>query len=165
MTTQDSLSVRARKASEKLFSRYDRLNDLWKQAEERLTKFHIPHVVRYEYRSYHPDDEYERNRVKRHDMLGVLKLKGSWCLCHGWYDDHYPDEEHWTPISECSALLRVQSVEYLPGLEEEVVKNAEDFIPIVDDAIEQLTEFLNPKRTDELRDLLAERAKLNGKKD
>ena len=123
MNTQTSLSSCARKAGEELFTRYDKLNDLWKQTEERLTKYHIPRSVSYTYASYYPDDECEQQGVQRHNMLGLQKVKGSWRICSGECDDRWPDSEHWTPITECSALHRVQTVKHLPGLEEAIVEN------------------------------------------
>lgn len=164
MTAQNA-AARAEKARQELFSRYDELNDLWKQAEERLTKYHIPQPVSFTYCSYSPDEEALRYGCQRHLHLGIQKVKGAWRICHDETDDRWPDEEHWTPITECSAITRVQAVKHLASLEDAVVRNTEGFIPVVDEAIQQLSQFLRPNQSDEIRALLAERAKLNGKKD
>lgn len=165
MLKQNSFSVRARTASDELFSKYDRLNDLWNQVEVRLTKYHIPRPVDFTYASYFPDAEYEHHGVERHDMLGIQKVKGEWRICLGSSDDIHPEEDNWTLVSECSALLRVQAAKHLSGLEEAIISDAEGFISIVEQAILEMSNFLDPKPSDQIRELLEERARLNGQKD
>ena len=151
-----TLDQRAQKAREELFKRYDALNALWLKAEEEITKLHIPHAVEYVYDDY-PDGH-------PRDCLSVLKIKGKWRICqgtyaHGSYPEFGPDD--WTPVVECSALVRVEAAKHLPGLRQSVVEAAEKFIPRVDKAIATLEKAL--AADDNMAALLAERAKLNGR--
>lgn len=156
-----TLEARAKNARQSLFQRYDQLNALWEKAEEQITKFHIPRPVCYEYEAlcafqYGEEEPYEGC------CLGVQKVKGKWRICHGTYYYCAPpgdDEPDWKPIIECSAEVRASAVEHLEGLREKVVESAEKFVPVVEEAIEKLRRFVK----DDVKELLAERAKLNGR--
>ena len=67
----------------------------------------------------------------------------------------------WTPITECSVETRVEAAKHLAELREAIVKSAEDFVPVVDGAIEELKKALSVP-DEHLMALLAERTKLNG---
>jgi hypothetical protein len=160
-----TLDQRAKQAREQLFKRYDALNALWLKAEEEITKLHIPHSVTYAYDSL-DTDEFGLNEGKVFFVpcLGVQKIKGKWRICVGSYYD-YPDgrdsDPEWTSIIECSAEIRVEAAEHLPGLRQKVVEEAEKFIPRVNKAIEALEKALAADNNMEA--LLAERAMLNGR--
>ncbi len=155
-----TLDERAEKARKELFARYDQLNALWLKAEERLTRLHIPRPVQFIYasRSHHDPDFLPGDPECA--CLGLQKVKGKWRICYGeYYSCSQPDAD-WQPITECSAEVRVEAAKHLPGLEKAIVESAEKFIPKVDTAIKQLADALG--QPDNLADLLAERAKLNG---
>ncbi len=150
-----TLNQRAQKAREELFNRYDALNALWLKAEEEITKLHIPHGVSYVYND-------DLNGCYPSDCLGVMKIKGKWRICHGSYlPSCEPEPDDWTPIVECSAVIRVEVVKHLPRLRQAVIEAAEKFIPRVDKAIKNLEKVLAAQ--DDMAALLAERAKLNGR--
>ena len=155
-----TLEERAESARETLFGRYDELNALWLQAEEQLTQFHIPRPV------YHQFDEYQDPGNPPGAMtskyLSLQKVKGKWRICYGLCDDWCDHDYGWTPITECSAQVRVEAARHLEKLREKVVKSAEDFIPKVDEAIKTLAAAVGRTVNIESRDLLTERAKLNG---
>ena len=155
-----SLNVRAEAARETLFQRYDELNEKWLKAEEQLTELHIPRGVGYCYRSWDDGDEYEPNGYESHLSLGLQKVNGKWRICHGYYTDVSPDTR-WTPITECSAEIRVEAARYFGKLREAVVESAEKFIPKVDEAINELYLGLMAGLTG--RDQLAPQPKANGK--
>jgi hypothetical protein len=96
------------------------------------------------------------------ECLGLQKIRGKWRICHGLDYDVFPDREHWTPITECSAQVRVEAAEHLDKLREAVVKSAENFISRVDEAIEALAEVVKHPVRVKNSDALADRAKLNG---
>ena len=153
-----ALAKRAEEARKALFERYDQLNALWLEAERQLSKFHIPRPVCYEYAS-----DWEDGRPVIGHCLGVRKIKGKWRICCGSYCYFAPDESpDWEPITECSAEIRAGAASHLPKLREKVVESAEEFIPRVDKAIEELKEVLDVP-DENLQALLAERAKLNGR--
>jgi hypothetical protein len=159
-----SLNQRAEKARKELFARYDQLNALWEKAEERLTRFHVPTAVQTISVDYcdedgNPDSDPDSGALGF--CLGLQKIKGKWRICYGEYYSPNQREADWQPITECSAEIRVDAVRLLPHLEMAVVESAEKFIPRVDSAIQSLTEALG--KPDNIEDLLAERARLNGK--
>jgi hypothetical protein len=154
-----TLDERAQKVRKELFARYDQLNALWLKAEERLTKHHVPRPVQCIYalpNTGEPEDQGLPEAV----CLGLQKVKGKWRICYGVYWFSAQPDADWLPITECSAEIRVEAARHLPKLEKAAVESAEKFIPKVDEAIQQLAEALG--KPDNLADLLAERAKLNG---
>lgn len=155
-----TLDERAQIARDALFNRYDTLNALWLNAEEQLTQFHIPRPVYYTYDKYQdPNDELGALTCKR---LGLRRIRGKWRICYELYEEWHDRELGWTPITECSADIRVEAAKHLDGLREAVVKFAEDFIPKVDEAVKVLADTLRQPISIESREVLAERAKLNG---
>lgn len=160
MSKLDELETRAEKCRVTLYEKYKSLNELWEKAEEQLTKYHLPRAVGHEYFT-ECDEQYRDAPVAGH-CIGVQKIKNEWRLCHGVYSYNSPDQEaNWKPIVECSATLRTQLVKHLPALREAIVTSAEQFVPVVDNAISALERFLYLGSVSEL---LAERHKLNGKK-
>jgi hypothetical protein len=151
-----TLSERAEHVRDELYGRYDRMNELWLKAEQKLAKHHIPKHVIYEYHT--DEDRYGQPHVGY--VLGLFKVKGEWKISAGSYCYNDPEEEtDWKPIAECSATTRTKAAKFLPAFEEAIIKSAERFVPEVDDAIQKLDEFVNQ----DIESLLAERAKLNGK--
>jgi hypothetical protein len=162
-----TLDERAERARLTLYERYEKLNSLWRAAEQQLSKYHIPHEVSYKY-----EEEVDRDGqpwVGRY--LGVKKFKGKWLIYHGTvcYDAPPPDDEvDWNPITDCSIETRRETVKYLPTLREAIVKAIEEYVPDIDAAIEELDRFVNSDAKPDgkatgIAELLAERAKLNGK--
>jgi hypothetical protein len=139
-----------------LFDRYDRLNSLWEQAEKQLIALHVPRPVRHAYLSYPMS---ENSSAYLNHCLGLQKIKGSWRICYAVdYDYNRADREpDWTPISECSATIRVHAAPHLPGLRSAALASSEKFIPEVDKAIDELA-----KGIAEAGDP-ADRFKMNGK--
>lgn len=157
-----TLEERAEKARKELFVRYDKLNALWTKAEEQITKFHIPRPVQFTYRSYPLDEFQDPNGPQVCHCLGLQKLKGKWRICLGTFveSSQCPEEEpSWTQVLECSAEERIDAAKHIPKFRQKVVESAEKFIPKVDEAIAAISEALGT----DIADLLAERAKLNGR--
>jgi hypothetical protein len=155
-----TLEQRAQKVRKELFSRYDQLNALWEKAEEQLCKNHIPREVLFPFNSFDMNPG-ERN-AQILQCLGLQKIKGKWRICYVEFPDRCECAlEWWTPIIECSAEIRVQAAKHLSAFRKYTIEQAEAFVPEVDDAIQQLSSALD--RLDNLAELLAERAKLNGK--
>jgi len=160
-----TISTRREESRETLFRLYDELNSLWLEAEKRLTEGHIPRSVCHVYAECELDWR-GPNRGTISYCLGLQKVKGKWRICHSSYlawCEPEPEGNDWTAIADCSAEIRVNAAEYLPGLEEEIVKSAEGFVPMVEKAIQTLQRSLNQKPSDQIRELLDERAKLNGR--
>ncbi|MDZ4818737.1 MAG: hypothetical protein SGJ20_07170 [Planctomycetota bacterium] len=134
-----TLLERAHSAQKALFSRYDRLNQLWTEAEKRLTSNHVPHFVTVVCQRW-PDIQGEETI----EEIGLVKIKGEWRIGFTEVDGRDTDYLHvsWIPIVDCSAQIRVNCAKHLPKLEQAVVESAEKFIPRVDIAIDELTKFL-----------------------
>lgn len=98
-----------------------------------------------------------------HKHLGLRKIRGKWRICYClYYYDAFPDREDWTPITECSAEIRVEAARHVEALREAIVKSAEGFISRVDKAISRLATTVGLTTSPESQDGLVERAKLNG---
>jgi hypothetical protein len=159
-----SLEQRAQQTRDLLFPKYDTLNALWIQAEERLSRQHIPRSVCFKYgEDYNPEEE-GSNPTGFH-CLGLEKIKGQWRICYGWFSSysHAWEPSEWTPIIECAAEIRVGAARHYGSFVQAVVDAAEKFVPEVDEAITALANSLGVPVNDQLRQLLAERAKLNGR--
>ncbi len=154
-----TLDERAQNARDTLFKRYDVLNALWLQAEEQLTAFHVPRPASYAYLEY---DDPDSPLAMIHERLGLQKIRGKWRICHGLDYDVWPDREQWTPITECSAEIRVRAVRYVQDLRKAIVDDAERFIPQVEEAIHTLATTVGLSTSTESQDVLANHAKLNG---
>jgi hypothetical protein len=154
-----TLDQRAQNVRTQLFDRYDQLNALWQKAEERLTKNHIPRPVEHIYSEFDLVEGDPNAGIGWH-CLGLQKIKGKWRICHGTYCYSQSGPDDWTPIVDCAAPIRVRTTKYLLDLEEAAMKSAETFVPVVDEAIKTLAKVLG--HSDNLAELLAERAKLNG---
>ena len=90
-----------RHGAARTFARYNQLNALWLQAEERLTKHHVPCPVQFSYEYSNPQEPWFDGVESR--CLGLRKVKGKWRICYGeYFSCNQPDAE-WQPITECSA--------------------------------------------------------------
>ncbi len=157
-----TLEQRAQKVRKELFSRYDQLNSLWEKAEQQLCKNHIPRAVLFHFGSYDINPG-ERDVTQMLQCLGLQKIKGKWRISYVEFPDWCEEcqSDWWTPIIDCSAEIRVQAAKHLSAFRKYAIESAEAFVPEVDDAIQQLSSALG--QPDNLAELLAERAKLNGK--
>jgi hypothetical protein len=162
----NSLDHRSKKANQEIFHRYDRLNSLWTEVEKYLTRDHIPCPVEITYRSYAPDEDHANHGWDCcNDLLGLQKIKGQWRVCHGFRDDRWPDADAgWTPIADCSGVVRSVCAKHVVALEKAIIESAESFIPVVDAAIAELEGFLIVPNPSELAEMLTERSRLNGRK-
>src|SRR5947208_1711218 len=80
-----TLAERAQKVRQELFERYDKINALYLQFEERLNrKYHIPHPIQHSYYTYDLE-EGNPNAGWASDCLGLDRIKGKWRICHGSY--------------------------------------------------------------------------------
>ena len=157
-----TLEERAKIARDSLFHQYDELNALWLQAEEQLTQFHIPRPVFYPYAHYHAPDNPPDALTSKY--LALEKVKGKWRICAGLYDEWCDRDYGCTPITECSAHIRVEAAKHLDKLRAKVVESAEDFIPKVDEAIKKLAAAVGRQAGVDSRDLGTKHAKLNGQR-
>lgn len=148
--------MRATVAQNGLFARYDELNQVWHDAERMLTSFHIPHEYNVIYVSYWADND--GPSYEEHLHLGLQKVKGSWRICHGYSDDIHPEVRVWTPITECSAMIRVSAATHFDKLFEEAVRVSEQFLLRTAKAISHLRNFMTSQQ--DLADELADKAKL-----
>jgi hypothetical protein len=118
------------------------LDSYWRLAEEQLSGFHITEPVTYFYPE-HFDDQSDPNSCYRLH-LGLRLIAGKWRICHGSTDyscDPVLEEE--VPILESSLRARVEAVEHLPGLIQEVVKATEASNHKIDSAIRTAAEALS----------------------
>lgn len=153
---KESTLVRASVAQNGLYARYDELNETWLEAERMLTSFHVPHDFDVVYSSTSSDND--GPAYEEHSHLALIKVKGTWRICHGFSDDVQPEVRVWTPITECSALIRVAAAPHFEKLFEEAVRVSEQFLLRTAKAISHLRKFMTSQQ--DLADELADKAKL-----
>ncbi len=147
-----TLELRAEKARKEVFARYDQINALWKKAEEQLAENHIP---RWFCHYFNEDGRYC-------ECLAMMRHRGEWRIHHALID-HCQEmtEAEFKLIADCSGEIRMSAMCELPGLRRAAVESAEQFVKEADQAIQQMSEELGLPNN--LGELLAERARLNGK--
>ncbi len=129
---------RKQQAAAALNVRYKELNKLWEQAEASLKELPIPVDVHFVYKSVDADPE-RPNEAQVHYHLGFCRSKGGWRICMDTSHDNFAHLDFdWTPISECSVDVRLEAVKHLATLREKVLKAAEDCVPTLDKAIDDL---------------------------
>src|SRR5262249_39771199 len=130
-----TLAERDQQANQALTTRYDALNLLFVTAEQHLKALKALHPV---WVCYAPNED------GSYEILGMTKHQEKWRLCHG-YDHEQNDGPaiEVRPIMECPIDVRVRAAEVVRELKEKMVKSKEEYIPRVDEAIKQLTDFCN----------------------
>ena len=125
-----------------LKGRYDEIEALWKQAEEDLKRFRIPHAVHYCYFS-HYDHGYPE-----HHALCWMRHGKAWRIVHeirtaySEVDDKHLDECEWKAITECPLDLRLAMIAEFKHLRQKVVEAAEQAVPALDEAISSFHKIL-----------------------
>lgn len=125
-----------------LYSRYQKLDDVWKRAEESLGKYQLPKAVELTCFRDNP-----RNDCDAEIQLRVTRSKGGADISVRRMPavqgkPKAAGEMTWH-ITDAPVVYRVKLVEFLPALREAVVKSAEAFAPKVDEAIHTLNSSLN----------------------
>ena len=122
--------------------RYDEIEALWKQAEEDLKRFRIPHAVQHCYFS-----DYDHGYPEHHALWWTRHGK-AWRIVHeirtaySEVDDKHPDECEWKPITECPLDLRLAMIAEFKNLRQKVVEAAEQAVPTLDEAISSFRKIL-----------------------
>ena len=145
----DSAVDQSQKALKAAISqRYDKLNALWKKAEDDLREYLVPVEVIHEYkRSSHPDENLSRQYgFEVAYCLAWTKTKTGWHLCHGYLDESWnggDDVEYsFTPILDSSIDRRNECVPVFKDLKNKVIEQAKQLVPKLDDNIASLAEAL-----------------------
>jgi hypothetical protein len=125
-----------------LKGRYDEIEALWKQAEEDLKRFRIPHAVEHFYLS-----DYDHGWPEHH-VLCWMRYGKAWRIVHETRTaysevvDNRPDECEWKPITECPLDLRLAMIAEFENLRRKVVEAAEQAVPTLDNAISSFHKIL-----------------------
>jgi hypothetical protein len=135
-----TLSERVEQADSELSTRYSHLNQLYSIVEQRLKSLKPLHPVWLAYAHSHVEGQ-----TDDWELLGLMLYQGKWRLCHGHDHDLNVDGPilDVKPIIECSVDIRVRATQVVPQLEERIVRSKEEYIPQVDQAINNLTDFCN----------------------
>ncbi len=130
---EPTLEDRDKQAELALVSRYDALNQLFTHVEQFLKSLKPPHDVWVYY-----DHEYDGSM----DVLGLAKHQDKWRLCHAF--DHERNDDgplSIQPVVECPVGIRIRASKQVRDLQAAIVRKKEEFIPLVDEAIQELTEL------------------------
>jgi hypothetical protein len=132
---------RQQQVVEALGKRYKQLNALWEAAEASLKKIPIPLDVPLLLKSYDADPARPGEQIRTY--LGFVRSKGGWRICYCTEHDGFPQYDNdWKPITECSVDIRLEAVPRIGELRELVLKKAEECVPTLDKAIEDLRNTL-----------------------
>lgn len=127
---------------EALGKRYQQLNKLWEAAEADLKQIPVPVDVKFCYESVDADPA-RPGEHQIHSFLGFVRSKGGWRICFGSAHDAFPEDDFgWKPITECGVDLRLEAVPHIAKLRELVLTAAEECVPTLDKAIEDLRNTL-----------------------
>lgn len=127
-----ALVQRNKQAIEAASPLFDELNKSWDQIEKFLRKQGILHEVEHQIGTL--DDLQYGAYASR--LIGIQKRKGEWRVCYGVVHFQDPDEDAgWIPVTECTTDLRIELLEHVAGLFEELVKSNEKFVPEMEKAV------------------------------
>ncbi len=128
--------------------RYDKLNAVWKKAEDDLREYLVPFEVVHEYkRTPHPNEELSRQYgFDVAECLAWTKTRTGWHLCHGYLDESSNGGENveysYTPILDSSIDRRNECVIAFKDLKKKVIETAQQLVQKLDDNIASLTEAI-----------------------
>jgi hypothetical protein len=130
-----------------LAGRYDQLDALWQHAEEDLKRFRLHSVVATAPFKSFPlfADDFEGKGPHECHFLGFLRCGKGWRICYGVSHDTpsgVEDETHWTPISDCSVDVRIETIPVFEELRKKVVETAEQSVPKLDTALANFRRIL-----------------------
>jgi hypothetical protein len=130
-----------------LAGRYDQLDALWQHAEEDLKRFRLHTVVATTpFKRFPLFDTPDGSGPSEYHFLGFLRCGKSWRICYGISQDSpngYEDEQpRWTPISDCSVDVRIETIPVFEELRRKVVETAEQSVPKLDRALENFRRIL-----------------------
>src|SRR5690349_2339548 len=118
----NQLAERAESVRKSLFQKYDKLNELWREAENQLLRMHIAKPVWVDYDL----DLDDHDNPEYFFYLGVGKHQGKWRIVH---DRVHVSRMHGsfeqTLITDCSAQIRVRAVKGIAKLPEAIVASSE----------------------------------------
>jgi hypothetical protein len=134
-----TLAERDQKANQILSTRYDALNQLFTEVERHLKSLKPLHPVWVAFDLNQCDGQPDR-----WELLGLTKHGDKWRLCHAYdHDQNVYGPLHEQPIVECPVEVRVRAAKVVRQLHEKIVKSKEEYIPLVDEAIKELTDLFN----------------------
>jgi hypothetical protein len=136
-----TLTQREEAAQEALTVRYDALNQKFTEVELQLRELKPIYSVWVDYAHWSAP-----NGPDFWELLGLTKHQGKWRLCHAEDDEMNANVEGEAPLNikplvECPIEIRVRAAAEVRKLHEAIVKSKESFIPLVDQAIQELTKI------------------------
>ena len=141
-----ALDERNDEVNQALEARFSQLNAALEAHESKLKAMMVPKDAWVVYHSYEDQDPSSGMAAGEYQsLIGIIKLKGSWRLCHArHYEDygHPDDEPEWKPIVEASIEDRLRAAKHIDKLREAIVEAKEKLIPSVEEAIAALAKSL-----------------------
>jgi hypothetical protein len=130
------IETRQQVAAETLSPLYGELNNHWAHVQQKLRDMLPPRECWAEYRVWGDDEQYRA-------CIGLVKWRGEWRICHGFYDAHEEDgPAAWKPIHDCSVSERVELIDHIEKLRDAIIAEAEKSIPQVQSAVSKLATML-----------------------
>jgi hypothetical protein len=133
--------------TENLRDRLEQLNRAIEEQETNLKAMIVPHNV---WLQHEIEEHYEHEDGHIHSwsyyFIGMIKLRGTWRLCHAeWVTEYEPEPEEempeldWKPLVDASIYDRLAAAKHISALREAILECHKKLIPKVDKAIEILT--------------------------
>jgi len=138
-----SLDERNNQANEALEARFSQLNAAFEEHEASLKAMMVPMDVWVVYRSCADQEHPSADVVGEYQwLIGMIKLKGTWRLCHGYYYEDYrgsPNDDYsWKPMVEASIEDRIRASAHIEKLREAIIASKEKLLPDLENAIATL---------------------------
>jgi hypothetical protein len=127
----NSKEKREQAVGETLGRLYGELNNYWAHVQQKLCALVPPRECWAEYRISGDNDEYRA-------CLGLIKYRGEWRICHGFYRIDECGPESWKPIHDCAVAERVELIDHIDKLRDAIIAKAEESIPEVQSAVSKL---------------------------
>ena len=142
-----ALSVRNQKAVNQAGPLLDEISESWRKIEDHFKNSGILRGVTLKAWDMLSSPETGESFIGI-AFIGVQKVKGSWHVCFGTWTDGCPEDEIvWLPVGECSSELRIDLLDHVEKLHEELVESNETYVASIQAAADKavrVVEKLDP---------------------
>jgi hypothetical protein len=128
-------------AADELLQEFQRIEDAWKRAEEKLAETRVPVDVRVKVKDSYIELDSGQPVAQETTYLSYSKIKGSRRICvathYTCYSGQYPDEEDERPVTECPVDVRLEMFDSFQKLYDEANAVAKSYVPKIRDRVDR----------------------------
>lgn len=118
--------------TQQLLEKFDELSNLWIAAEKQLAALYTPVECYYVFDKWQEGADYSVERA-----IGWIKFRSNWRLCLGTLTSDN-NEGQWRPVTDCSAIDRVEAVPFFVTLKEKLEGETAGFLDRMSKSIDEL---------------------------